>query len=63
VQTRAQTIKARRIKLGLTQQEAADICGIKLTTWQKWEQDINDVSDLLWVKASKALEEKEHEHA
>lgn len=53
------TLKKRRTELGLTQQEACDLTGIKLSTWQKWEQGVNDVSDPLWEQANEKLDEYE----
>lgn len=53
---RAETLKNKRIELGLTQEDACRVTGIKLSTWQKWEQDVNEVSDLLWEKANTGLE-------
>lgn len=57
--TRNELIRARRIALGLTQQGACNACQINTSTWQKWEQGVNEISDLLWEKANRGLDKYE----
>lgn len=51
----AETIRRRRLDLGLTQQEAADQGGLSATTWRMAEKYQQAVSDLSQVAIAKAL--------
>lgn len=58
--TRAQELYRLRVSLGLTQHEACAVTGVKLSTWVKWEQGINDPSDRFYYPAIEALRRKEN---
>ena len=58
--TRARELYKLRVSLGLTQHEASEAAGVKLSTWVKWEQGINDPSDRFYYPAIEALRRKEN---
>ena len=58
--TRAKALYELRVAKGLTQHEACVATGVKLSTWVKWEQGVNDPSDRLYYPAIKALRRKEN---
>jgi DNA-binding transcriptional regulator YiaG len=61
---RSTDFKGARLKLGLTQQKMADLCGIHLQTWVKWERGEQKppaiarqhVKTLLWLLSENLLE-------
>lgn len=53
------TLKRRRTRLGLTQQEVAEKAGIQIKQYQRFEageRDLNDASFMVAYKILKALE-------
>ena len=50
-------LKKKRIESGFTQKQVADILGISLRQWQRYEKDDDDFSDVI-VKDVIVYEEK-----
>jgi DNA-binding XRE family transcriptional regulator len=54
-------LKELRKRKGLTQMDAAAICGVSLTCWILWEREINTPNEenMVKVKQLEALPDKE----
>lgn len=49
--------KTLRVKLGISQREAAKRCGVSVNTWQSWEHGASDPRPERMVAINKMIQE------